>query len=158
MVLGLALIALGYLLLGPSPVLARWLPQTLAGSLGALAVGAAGMAMAMVPSTPLMIAAVSAWAAGDADRKQRAIDGLAALATVAGSLGGVTGPALGGVLMQYLSFPGATSWFAALPVALVPLLLPYIHLRAAGAAQEEVIASRRRSSTTGGLGGSGVLL
>ena len=84
MVLGLALIALGYLLLGPSPILARWLPQTLAGSLGALAVGAAGMAMAMVPSTPLMIAAVSAWAAGDADRKQRAIDGLAALATVAG--------------------------------------------------------------------------
>ena len=158
MVLGLALIALGYLLLGPSPILARWLPQTLAGSLGALAVGAAGMAMAMVPSTPLMIAAVSAWAAGDADRKQRAIDGLAALATVAGSLGGVTGPALGGVLMQYLSFPGATSCFAALPVALVPLLLPYIHLRAAGAAQEEVIASRRRSSTTGGLGGSGVLL
>ena len=66
--------------------------------------------------------------------------------------------ALGGVLMQYLSFPGATSCFAALPVALVPLLLPYIHLRAAGAAQEEVIASRRRSSTTGGLGGSGVLL
>ena len=46
--------------------------------------------------------------------------------------------------MQYLSFPGATSCFAALPVALVPLLLPYIHLRAAGAAQEEVIASRRR--------------
>ena len=66
--LGLALIALGYLLLGPSPVLARWLPQTLAGSLGALAVGAAGMAMAMVPSTPLMIAAVSARAAGDAER------------------------------------------------------------------------------------------
>ena len=121
---GLAFIAAGYTIIGPSPLLWRLFPpleQSTGLALLALCLASMGGGLAMVPASPLMV--LGAMRAGFGS--QESMDGVAALATLAGSFGGFCGSIVGGLFVEYMAFPAAAATFAALPILLIPSLCPF---------------------------------
>ena len=122
---GLVLMALGFVALGPTPLLpARFAPPRAVGTVAAAlcAVGFGG-GLGLVPTTNLLVLG--------ARRRGLSVDessaSLAALSNVAFSSGAVVGPLLGGALLQVTTFAWATTalglGIVALPLLLAPCLL-----------------------------------
>ena len=122
---GLLLMALGFVALGPTPLLpARFAPPRAVGTVAAAlcAVGFGG-GLGLVPTTNLLVLG--------ARRRGLSVDessaSIAALSNVAFSSGAVVGPLLGGALLQVTTFAWATTalglGIVALPLLLAPCLL-----------------------------------
>mmetsp|Transcript_57882 Transcript_57882/g.152025 ORF Transcript_57882/g.152025 Transcript_57882/m.152025 type:complete len:135 (+) Transcript_57882:2-406(+) len=122
MILGLLCIAGGYTLVGPSPLIATAVgAPSLQLTLLALVLASMGGGLAMVPASPLMLSGAQAAGLGG----KESMDGIAALATLAGSFGGFSGSLLGGVFAELFAFESAAAYFAFLPLLVLPFLLPY---------------------------------
>jgi len=121
MMLGLLLIAVGYVFVGPAPWVIPFVGTSMGVTVTALVLAAMGGGLAMVPATPLMISGSQA----EGFSARQSMDGVAALATLAGSFGGVSGPLFGGCFAEVFDFPTAASLFAIIPLLVAPLLFPF---------------------------------
>lgn len=143
MMLGLLLIAVGYVFVGPAPWVIPFVGTSMGVTVTALVLAAMGGGLAMVPATPLMISGSQA----EGFSARQSMDGVAALATLAGnalatcphtryillcgrtyfsgSFGGVSGSLFGGCFAEVFDFPTAASLFAIIPLLVAPLLFPF---------------------------------
>ena len=119
LVLGVLLVSIGYILIGPAPFLSFLPPETtLALVLGGMLTIGLGGGLAYTPTNTLSLRSARAHGLSI----EQASDGLAALVNLAFLVGSVIGPVLGGVLVELVGFRWASASFG-LAIAVLPLML-----------------------------------
>jgi MFS family permease len=122
-VLGIWLMAFGYLLMGPSPLLAGVLPR---GSVplvvAAMVLQGLGGGLAYTPTNNLSLRSCEARGI----TVDEASDALSAIVNMSFTVGCLLGPLLAGLLVQGVGFAWATTSFGVALFVLVPPFLPFL--------------------------------
>ena len=127
LILGSLLVVIGFLLIGPAPFLrgahgAPLLPRQHSGALVFIALGliGTGSGLAYTPTNDLALEGCRRRGVSVAS----ASDPLGALVNLGFLLGALSGPLLGGALVDYAGFPWASTGFGLSLAALLPFVLP----------------------------------